>query len=378
MTVVAVICEYNLFHNGHARLLTQIRRQFGEETVILSLMSGHFTQRGLFAATDKYTRAHAALLGGSDLTLELPMPYCCGVAEQFALGAVQLLDALSVVDVLAFGSECGDVERLSAIAQNRRSDSYQAALTKALAEAPADESYLKTANRVYDMLFGPAPLGANDTLAVEYLCALQRINSTITPYTCKREGRETATQARRIFQKEGPAGLTEMVPAAVLPVFEKAERSLPQLAQSAVLWRLRTADPVALASLADFNIDLAHLLVKQAEQANSLSDFYDRCVSKKYTRARIRRCSLYAMLDITKNDFAMRPSYTLLLSANARGRALLRTVKKCSRIPVYTKGAKAQTPLNGRADALYTLSLEGAKSSGAILRKNPVLLFDDE
>ncbi|MCI8589899.1 MAG: nucleotidyltransferase family protein [Clostridiales bacterium] len=378
MAVVAVICEYNLFHNGHERLLAHIRRQFGEETVILSLMSGHFTQRGLFAATDKYTRAHAALLGGSDLTLELPMPYCCGVAEQFALGAVRLLEALGGVDVLAFGSECGQIERLSAIAQNRQSAGFKAALAKELAVAPADESYLKTQDRVYAMLFGPASLGANDILAVEYLSALHHIHSTIVPYICKREGSETATEARQIFLNQGAAGLTDLVPAAVLPVFRQAERSLPQWVQSAILWTLRTADPVYLASLADFNEDLAHRFVYQAGRANSLSDFYDRCVAKTYTRARIRRCTLYAMLGITKKDFLDLPSYTLLLSANARGRGLLRVLKKCSRIPIYMKGVQAQTPLSIRADALYTLSLEGSKNHGGILQKNPVLLLDDE
>lgn len=57
-----------------------------------------------------------ALMGGVDLVLELPTVWAVSSAESFAQGAVDLLEATGVVDVLSFGSECGDVDRLQRVA----------------------------------------------------------------------------------------------------------------------------------------------------------------------------------------------------------------------------------------------------------------------
>lgn len=373
MAVVAVICEYNLFHHGHKLLFDRLRAHFGPETVILSLMSGHFTQRGLFACTDKYTRAQAALLCGCDLVLELPVPYCCGVAERFAMGGVGLLEALGGVDYLAFGSECGDLSRLIAIAENRRSPRFTAALKEALLSAPAKESYIQTCDRVYRSLYGAAALPPNDTLGVEYINALHRTKSLIKPYAVHREGGTTATETRRIYLEQGAAGLAGLVPEEALAVFEGAERSMPALAQSAVLWTLRNASPERLCTLADMNADLAHRLINGANKTGTLEECLAACTSKTYTRARVSRCLLYAVLGITPADFEKPPSYTLMLACNRKGRALLSAFKRNARISVYTKGAQVPCALAARADALYTLSLERRRDAGAILRKSPFL-----
>ena len=68
-------------------------------------MSGSFVQRGDCAVADKWTRTHAALLGGADLILELPVYYSLAVAQLFAFGAVATLNALGCVDFLSFGIE---------------------------------------------------------------------------------------------------------------------------------------------------------------------------------------------------------------------------------------------------------------------------------
>ena len=61
---VAVICEFNPFHNGHAYLLREARRL--TNTPVVCVMSGSFTQRGEAAITDKFTRAAIALKNGAD------------------------------------------------------------------------------------------------------------------------------------------------------------------------------------------------------------------------------------------------------------------------------------------------------------------------
>ena len=72
-------------------------------------MSGNFTQRGLPAMYDKYTRAEAAVRCGIDLIIELPYPWCCEGAEGFAGTGVYLLSQFNP-DAIVFATETGSIE----------------------------------------------------------------------------------------------------------------------------------------------------------------------------------------------------------------------------------------------------------------------------
>ena len=110
---IGIICEFDPLHSGHARLLSHARAM-GADAVICA-MSGNFTQRGSFAALDKRARAEMAVRCGADLVVELPTVWAMSPAETFARGGVQLL-ALTGVDTLLFGSECGELEPLQRVA----------------------------------------------------------------------------------------------------------------------------------------------------------------------------------------------------------------------------------------------------------------------
>ena len=76
MHIVGIIAEYNPFHLGHAYQINEIQRHM-PEAVIVAVISGGFTQRGLPALLDKWERARLAVLGGCDLVLELPFAFAC-------------------------------------------------------------------------------------------------------------------------------------------------------------------------------------------------------------------------------------------------------------------------------------------------------------
>lgn len=111
MPVFGVICEYDPFHLGHRWMLEQLHRQ----GPVVCAMSGCFTQRGEFAAVNKFARAEMAVRNGADLVLELPTPWAVSGAERFARGGVELLEKTGLVTHLAFGSECGDLEALQRV-----------------------------------------------------------------------------------------------------------------------------------------------------------------------------------------------------------------------------------------------------------------------
>lgn len=203
MKITGVIAEYNPFHNGHLFQFEQIRRLTGADYIIVA-MSGDFVQRGEPAIYDKYTRASMALRCGADLVLELPAVFATSSAEDFASCGVALLDHLGVVNQLCFGSECGDLAPLQAIAELLCEESedfsaelqtrlkqglpFPAARAAALAAMtePITETMAASANSAEspeDLLASP-----NNILAVEYLKALRRRQSRIEPFTILREG----------------------------------------------------------------------------------------------------------------------------------------------------------------------------------------------
>ena len=144
MRVFGIICEYNPFHRGHKWQIDELRRRFGEESAIVCAMSGDFVQRGDFAIERMHARAEAAVRGGADLVLELPLPWAISSAEGFARGGVSVLHATGVVDTLAFGSECGDAAKLQraakALLRADFPDALREELAKGLSFAAARES----------------------------------------------------------------------------------------------------------------------------------------------------------------------------------------------------------------------------------------------
>jgi predicted nucleotidyltransferase len=124
--VIGIIAEYNTFHHGHKLQLELAKNYFSADYIII-IMSGDFTQRGTPAIIDKYQRAQMAVYYGADLVIELPVCFATADLPEFALGGVSILNQLGVVDHILFGSECGDISSLQAIAEVMCTDSYKAA-----------------------------------------------------------------------------------------------------------------------------------------------------------------------------------------------------------------------------------------------------------
>ena len=134
MRTAGIISEYNPFHRGHAWQIGELRRRLGAETAVVCAMSGSFVQRGDFAIERAHARAEAAVRGGADLVLELPLPWAISSAEGFARGGVSILAATGVVDTLAFGSECGNAAKLQRAAKALLRADFPDALREELAK----------------------------------------------------------------------------------------------------------------------------------------------------------------------------------------------------------------------------------------------------
>jgi predicted nucleotidyltransferase len=334
MKTMAVICEYNPFHNGHKYQLIHHKEVLGADTVIC-LMSGSFVQRGAPAIYDKWTRAKDAILNGADLVIELPVVYSAQSAQRFAQGAVKLLDKLGVVDFLSFGSECGDIEALTKVAKVTVGEefdslveerlktgiSYPAARTQVLKEhyPELNENLISTPNNI---------------LSIEYIKSLNEINSAIEPRTLLRnQNFASASEIRaKIYSNESVSAL---VPTEIRKIYNV------KTFDNLVLYHFRKESSKALQKICDMAEGLENKFKKASHTATSYEELAEAVKSKRYTRTRINRICVNALLGIEDWHTELKPQYARILAFNSRGQELLAKMKKVSEVPIITKVADA-------------------------------------
>lgn len=189
MKAVGLVTEYNPFHNGHLYHLNKAMELTGAD-ISVAVMSGDFVQRGEPAVLDKYTRTSMSLNSGVNLVVELPVNYAVSSAESFAVGALKVLDYVKA-DSIAFGSESGDIERLSKLAHILCDN--EDTLYKEISKYTANGiSYAAARQKVVEKLTDKDTAAlltsSNNILAVEYLKAIIKNNYAIKPYTVQRQG----------------------------------------------------------------------------------------------------------------------------------------------------------------------------------------------
>ena len=382
--VVAIISEYNPFHKGHAHQIECIRRDFGEDSIIIAIMSGNYTQRAEVAFADKLLRATAAVESGINLVLELPFPYSCSSAEFFARSGVAIANALGVVDYLSFGSELGNVDELQVIADNMMSAKFKEALASAHKNAEyANLGYPALAEKIYCNLFGEIDqriTSPNNTLALEYLKSLSELKSSIKPHTVKREGADynkvtlerselpSASAIREAFKRCDPSAF-EYMDDSSKSVFFNAYKvgQLPcdtERLSTAIISNLRL-NPIPDKKIQDAEGGLYNRLAKLSFETDSITSLTVLAQTKKYTTARIRRATLFSFLGVTSSDVKTLPRYTQVLAMDDLGSKALKSIKKNSALsiitkPSVTKGlddiALQQKKLADSADSVFQLT----------------------
>ena len=106
MKSVALVTEYNPFHNGHL-YHAEKSKSITDSEISIAIMSGNFVMRGEPAIYNKFTRTQMAL-HAVDLVVELPAHASLSAGSYFGDAAVRVANYLNV-DHLAFGSESGDI-----------------------------------------------------------------------------------------------------------------------------------------------------------------------------------------------------------------------------------------------------------------------------
>lgn len=351
----AVICEYNPFHFGHRHQLQALREDFG---TVVCLLGSELTQRGEVAIADRYVRARAALENGADLVLELPLPWCCASAREFANGGVSLAKAMGV-DALAFSAE-SDGEALRNAADKR------AAAEEAIRErirAEGNLSYPAAAEEVLGRTLREHP---NDILAIEYLRAASGV-----ALPCHILRRDPSFASSSAIRREGvPAG---SLPDGVEEVL-RGDPSFPRKTEDMgkfLLANLRNRRPEG--SCYGVTDELYARMIDLAGETDDFAEFVQRCTNKMFTSARVRRAA-WSLAFAFPADMPARPvPYALLLGSNGRGREFLRKTAKSREIPVISRPAAPEGEvyrLNLRVQEVLRLYYGGEPTH----KRRPVLM----
>ena len=384
MQIIGVVSEFDPFHNGHLYHIRKTRENGA--THIVAVMSGNFVQRGDTAIMDKLERARLAVRSGADLVIELPVQYSLASAENFASGAVHLLDSLGAVDELSFGSECGDTEKL----RNAMETVDLAALTHADEIKSIMEkgyTYPRALNSVvngYDPEAAAVIAEPNNTLAVEYLRALKKSGSAMEPFTVMREkaahdgteaadGFASASMLREMIEngESIDSFTTEDWAAAVKNAVKNGGIAFLSRLERVILYKLRTCSVEEIGQICDVGQGLEHRIYG-ARMAGSLDELLFTVKTKRYTMARIRRIMLALLIGITKADMEQLPPYGRILAFNERGREVLARAKGSARIPFGSSIAKLSqlgdiaerfAELEIRASDIYGLALDTVTSA---------------
>jgi len=336
MKTMAVICEYNPFHNGHKYQLSHHKKMLGADTVIC-LMSGSFVQRGAPAVYDKWTRAKDAIENGADLVIELPVVYSAQSAQRFAQGAVKLLDKLGVVDFLSFGSECGDIDALSEASDIITSQKFKKLLSEKLTTGISYPMARTEVFKEYFSTFDTELISSpNNILALEYISTLKDIGSSVKPVTLTRNFNFLSASEIRLKISNNES-ISEFVPTATRSTYDE------KVYDSLVLYHFRKEKPEALRKICDMGEGLEYKFKKASQSALSCNELAEGVKSKRYTRTRIDRICVNSLLSIEDFHTGFEPQYARILAFNSQGQKLLGQMKKTSKIPVITKVADAKS-----------------------------------
>lgn len=402
MRVIGIVAEFNPFHNGHGYLIKKAREIVNDpRAIVMPVMSGFFTQRGLPSVCPPQVRARQALLCGADVVLELPFSFSCAPSSRFAEGAISELVSTGVVTDIAFGVDTEDTELLKTIAGSCFDDtelldtkingyiSTGISFPQARALAIKDIAGSKGISGDLDTLLS----SPNSILALDYLLALKKIDkrNRINVIMIKREGEgyhssetnsafASATAIRKLISETAPvfsrseiaSKLTGLMPDLSLGVMLSQNSggvfSFPDQVSYIRDALIMASASSSLDETAYMSDDLSGYIRNIAKDIrpdtlpdddHDLKIFENKVSTKRYTLSRIYR-ALASLMAGQDNSYLeiRRPPYIRVLGFNQEGKYCLKIIGKCAKIPVINRTSDCLELQSGNEDLKKIFELD--------------------
>lgn len=344
--VLGVIAEYNPFHNGHLYHLQKSINET-ESDYVVAVVTGNFVQRGNASVISKWKKTEMALKSGVDLVIELPTVYSLSSAENFASGAIKILDSLKIVKSVSFGTETNDMAALNNVANllMQEPKEYESILQEELKKGISfpkarETAVLKILNddlRYKNILSSP-----NNILAIEYLKSLKKNKSNMKPSIVKRQkvyynddavvdDFASATAIRLLMARGEYGEIRKVVPKQCYDILlEELEKGhivydIMQY-EKEIIYNLRNMTLKQISNIPDVSEGLEHSIKNAANSCNNIPDLINMIKSKRYTQTRIQRILICSLLGINKKTMDISKKikpYIRVLGMSKKGKQLI-------------------------------------------------------
>lgn len=380
MKTIAIIAEFNPFHNGHSYLISKAKNITNADNVVI-ICSGNYVQRGSPAIYDKSSRARVAIHNGADAVFELPVVYSTASAELFAQAAVKFLDDLNCIDYLCFGCEADNFKVLPTIASIlfQEPDLFKTRLTALLQEGYSFPKarmealiYYCREEKILDeyqiklLLSQP-----NNILAIEYLKAIKYFHSNIKPVAIKRLGADY-NSLDITYEYASATGIRNKI---YDNSFDSIRTAVPHNSQSLIDYSkyicFSDFDTVLghkllstnhFSDIFGINKDLSNRIENLKSQYMGVDSFITELQSKNYTYSGISRHLLHILLGITSKDLETFISngyfsHIRILGYN-RASKILSEIKNKSTLELVSKLSAYYSQANGPSKDMLDISIK--------------------
>ena len=227
--------------------------------------------------------------------------------------------------------------------------------------------YLNNIRKYANVLSTP-----NNILGIEYLKALKKLKSNITPISVTRNnvnhndmqvvnGFASGTAIRQMINNrrflDMRACLTDISYKLIAECVQNGAivGGLSSF-EKEIIYTFRKMSVQEIAELPDVTEGLEHSIKQAASSCNSIVEFVDLVKSKRYTSTRIQRIALYALLGITKKDMALSyktDPYVRILGFNHKGQQLLSVISNANpKLNIITSVKKYMDECNNKNQKL--------------------------
>lgn len=296
MQAIALIVEYNPFHNGHLHHLVEAKKLYPEATIIC-ILNGNFLQRGEPAILNKYIRTTWALKSGADVVLELPFAYGTQRADIFATGAVRIAASYGASAII-YGLETSlpdEIDLETLLPNQKLAFFYQEAIKK---YAPNIQAI-----------------------------AIPRKHSQYNALVPEHESIASATAIRTLLLQD--EHVEDYVPDYVYRDLISYQQHYGQLATYLPYLKYT----LMIKNLTDIALNQSGLLqniYKHLEQATDFTTFFANIHHKHTSKTHIQRLLTYLLCQVEQQtlDAALQTLWTRILGLSTKGQHYIKWLKK--------------------------------------------------
>jgi len=325
---IGIVVEYNPFHNGHLYQIEKIREKFGNEALLVIVMSGDFVQRGEFSFFNKWEKTEVALKNGVDIVVELPLYYSIQNAEIFSKMATRILEYLDL-DIQVFGAESNEIEKLESVIELQEEIAYKKKLMEYMKQGNSYGTSQKKALEEYGL---GNLVRSNNILALEYMREIKNSELRIKPYIIKREVseyNENKVEDSREKYEEKLLKLKEFVPIETFEILKNKMLKVDVKKEVFKLFKYKflISEREEILKIYDMTEEIYSRIFSKLKNSKDLKEFLKNMKSRNFSGKRIERLMLNVVLNIKKEVLDFEIEYVRVLGFNRKGQEYLKKLK---------------------------------------------------